>query len=599
MPRHPGGTVPSESAFADDPSTVLDALSDAIVIVDDRMVITGANRAAANLVGVDTPSLLIGQVGSDWVHEPDRLDAIERLSGYSAGEPTAPVSLRLERAYGSLVWVEVTGSVLAGPEARVALSFRNVDRRHQNDLDAARVVQRSHSLVSAALMLQVATPDVFDEALDAVLDGVGSALGAEVVAVHEVEFDGGSMALRSRWLGARTVVVPGAVPAHTAMLPQIPNWVNALNTAGVLSDIGARHPSVQAELSSIEPAFATGLTLALQPGERLLGALTVGLPPERRLSSDERDFVEHAAQILGVALHRLRSERVQVDSEAMFRELFEHSTAIMYLVDPVTLRITDANEAATRFYGYERSEMAGMDLHELTVHTRAELAALVEQVRTGDTSTTIVDQQQCLANGDTRTVEIHSTPVRLGHRVLDLAIVQDVTELRRAVARLERLTTTDELTGALNRGRFLHLVTEELHRSDRYGHALTLLLLDLDHVKGINDRWGHRAGDAILVAFARLCQGFLRSSDRFARMGGEEFALLLPETGLDEAAAIAERIRVATEQLTVPEIDSPHPTSVSIGGAQWRTGWNEDQLFAQADRRLYRAKQAGRNRFEA
>src|SRR5690606_23195792 len=150
------------------------------------------------------------------------------------------------------------------------------------------------------------------------------------------------------------------------------------------------------------------------------------------------------------------------ESEAMFRDLFENSSAIMYLVEPETLVLAEANEAAARFYGYTRQEMAGLALHKLTVHDHDELVKRVEAVRAG--GTTVIDERQVLKSGEERLVEIHSTPMRLGNRILDLAIVQDVTEQRRALERLEVLASTDDLTGALNRRRFLTLVAEEIER---------------------------------------------------------------------------------------------------------------------------------------
>jgi diguanylate cyclase (GGDEF)-like protein/PAS domain S-box-containing protein len=586
------------SSFADDPRTILDVFSDAVVVVDERLTITSANAAAANLVRADSPEDLVGQSGLEWVHEPDRIDATERLAALTFKASPAPVSLRLVRRDGSLVWVEITGAALPGGlgSTRFVLGLRNVDWRHEADLDAARVVRRSYALVTAALALQSSPPTELPDRLDEVVASVGQSVGARVVTVHEVEPDGAAITLRARWLG------PNAPAAHTQSRPdlislrELPNWVTALNSPRRVVEPSVDHPSYLVELRRIEPGLEAGLSLALAPSDRLIGSLTVGVSDDVELSSDERDFLVRSAQIIGVALQRVRTQQALMESEAMFRDLFERSSAIMYLVDPLSLRIAEANQAAARFYGYERSEMSGMDLHELTVHTRDELVRLVDAVRAG--GTTVIDEQQRLESGEIRTVEIHSTPMRLGNRVLDLAIVQDVTEQRRAVERLERLASTDDLTGALNRRRFLALVAEEIERCERYGRALSLLMLDLDHFKSINDSYGHLAGDAVLVAFSQECVEHLRTSDRFARMGGEEFAILMPEADLVDAAALAERIRAAVDELAVPELDGPPPCTVSIGGAQWDPGMTLDALFARADRMLYQAKQGGRNRFE-
>lgn len=588
------------SSFADDPRTVLDGLSDPVVVVDERLVITSANRAVANLIGVASPDDLVGQVGTDWVHEPDRLDASERLATFAQGAETPPVSLRVVREDGWLVWVEVTGSVISSPEdpLRVALSLRNVDWRHAADLDAARVVQRAHSLVSAALMLQGDGTGDISETLDAVADSIGSAVGVEVVVVHQVQRDGGSLALRARWVSSGRRRSVRDLPTRSVRLDRVPNWVAALNSSRAGAVIDDDHPAVRDELVQIEPAITSGISLALQPGERLLGALTVGFAPGRRLSSDERDYLEAAARIVGAALRRARAERQLVEGEASFRALFDHSSAIMVLIDPVTLRLADANEAAARFYGYEQHDMVGMELYELTVHTRTELAELVQ--RSGlRGSVVITDEQHRLVSGDIRSVEIHVTPVRFGGRSLELAIVQDVTGEHQAREELDRLRSIDELTGALDRRRFLRAATDEIDRATRNGNQLTLLVLDIDHFNLINHTWGHQVGDAVLVAFADLCRAHLRVSDTLGRTGGAELSVLLPDTGLDQAAALAERIRTDAGALMVDQFDEAVTCTVHIGGAQWEPDWTVDELFARADQHLLRAKQAGRDRFEA
>jgi diguanylate cyclase (GGDEF)-like protein len=116
---------------------------------------------------------------------------------------------------------------------------------------------------------------------------------------------------------------------------------------------------------------------------------------------------------------------------------------------------------------------------------------------------------------------------------------------------------------------------------------VSLLMLDLDHFKAVNDELGHIAGDTALVTFADSCRALLRENDEFARLGGEEFAVLLPETDLDGAVAIGERIRSAAEGNGV---------TVSVGAAEWEQGMSLDALYARADKMLYGAKQAGRNR---
>ena len=176
---------------------------------------------------------------------------------------------------------------------------------------------------------------------------------------------------------------------------------------------------------------------------------------------------------------------------------------------------------------------------------------------------------------------------------------RDVTEQERMTCELLRLSRTDPLTGAFNRRAFMEALEEEFDRAHRYRHPLTAMTLDLDHFKQINDQYGHAAGDKALKGFVAVISPELRSSDCFARMGGEEFAVLLPETALDAATPLAERLRVAVEGLSLSSEEGPFGLTVSIGLANLRdTDTSPDQILNRADRALYRAKAQGRNRVQ-
>jgi diguanylate cyclase (GGDEF)-like protein len=169
------------------------------------------------------------------------------------------------------------------------------------------------------------------------------------------------------------------------------------------------------------------------------------------------------------------------------------------------------------------------------------------------------------------------------------------TELQVQAAKLEELATTDALTGAYNRRRFNDLTLSEAERVRRYGHPLSLLLLDIDHFKRVNDRHGHEAGDEVLVVLAGLIRGEIRATDRLARWGGEEFVVLSPDVTLEGEAELAERLRAA---LAAHDHASVGKVTASFGVTQHRPGETPDQLFARADEALYRAKEGGRDRVE-
>lgn len=163
---------------------------------------------------------------------------------------------------------------------------------------------------------------------------------------------------------------------------------------------------------------------------------------------------------------------------------------------------------------------------------------------------------------------------------------------------IEQAARSDALTGLNNRRWFDDTFARQVKRCNEDGVPFCLLILDLDYFKRINDTYGHIAGDRTLVAVARVLDSQLRSTDMLARYGGEEFTLGLPNTKLDEAFAIAERLRRAIEFLALPFRSGeplPHLT-VSIGIAQMQAGQTPEAIYAAADAALYRAKDGGRNR---
>ncbi|MGW8251761.1 MAG: diguanylate cyclase, partial [Anaerolineales bacterium] len=155
---------------------------------------------------------------------------------------------------------------------------------------------------------------------------------------------------------------------------------------------------------------------------------------------------------------------------------------------------------------------------------------------------------------------------------------------------VQRIAWTDSLTGVYNRHFFNEILPREMERASRYGHHLSVLLLDIDGFKSFNDTYGHLKGDAVLKIIARLFTTQLRASDTIARFGGDEFVVILPETNRRRALAIAERIRSAVSART---FGSTH-LSVSIGVSAYRSGLTPEQLLDEADQDMYRRKNSAK-----
>jgi diguanylate cyclase (GGDEF)-like protein len=176
-------------------------------------------------------------------------------------------------------------------------------------------------------------------------------------------------------------------------------------------------------------------------------------------------------------------------------------------------------------------------------------------------------------------------------------MIRDLTDRKQIEDRLVALATTDPLTLANNRRAGDDRLAEAFGRWRRYGRAFVVLMIDCDHFKAINDRWGHDGGDAVLVALVRLCRQCVRETDVTVRWGGEEFLLLLPETGRDVALVVAERLRQTIEAANVERNGEFIKFTVSIGVSEPnQTDTCADDAVRRADRALYAAKSAGRNR---
>ncbi len=163
------------------------------------------------------------------------------------------------------------------------------------------------------------------------------------------------------------------------------------------------------------------------------------------------------------------------------------------------------------------------------------------------------------------------------------------------VDELARLANTDALTGLANRRRVTEVIDAELVRARRYGHAFSVILIDIDHFKRINDRHGHGVGDAVLVALAARAQEVLRDVDMLGRWGGEEFIVVLPET---DAAQTLGKARALCAHIAGRPLAGAHRISISCGVAGVQPGDGADTLLQRADRALYAAKNSGRNRAE-
>jgi len=162
----------------------------------------------------------------------------------------------------------------------------------------------------------------------------------------------------------------------------------------------------------------------------------------------------------------------------------------------------------------------------------------------------------------------------------------------------QQLALTDALTGAVNRHHFNEVLDQEIANVNNHGSPLSIMVLDIDHFKAVNDNYGHGVGDEVLVLFYQTCLEAVRSSDVVARIGGEEFVIIMPNTELNNAHKFAERLRKKIALLEINIAQNRISVTVSIGVSQWKSDFfiNAETFVAHADKSLYQAKNSGRNR---
>lgn len=177
-------------------------------------------------------------------------------------------------------------------------------------------------------------------------------------------------------------------------------------------------------------------------------------------------------------------------------------------------------------------------------------------------------------------------PIDLEHFLL--AIQKSVEESKKN----KILSMMDPLTRCFNRLKFEELLSSEIRRSERYNHPFSIILMDIDYFKNVNDYFGHQKGDGVLITISTIVQQRIRESDVFARWGGEEFFLLTPETNSRGAMVLAESIRSLIDSFAFPEIGS---VTCSFGVAEFSAGKSKQKLISEADQALYKSKRNGRN----
>lgn len=356
-------------------------------------------------------------------------------------------------------------------------------------------------------------------------------------------------------------------------------------------------------------------TFPVRQAGKVIALLVVYSTEANAFDVEEVTLLEKLSANLGQAAesiedhkHKEVLEQQLRRSEETFRTLFETVNQGVVFQD-TTGAILSANPAAERILGLTLAQLQGrtsMDPRWGTIHPDGspfpgDTHPAMRAIATGQPVVGVVMGILNPQKPDTVWIQTNATPVHnkaTGNLEYVYAIFDDISETVRLQKELLAQANRDFLTEVANRRHFFTLGQHELARAARYASSTALLMLDIDHFKTVNDTHGHAAGDAVLKAVAQLCKKALREIDILGRIGGEEFAILLPQTPGPMAHDVAERIRAAVQEASIPV--GPNGESirvtVSIGVSAQMAEATLDEMLHRADTALYQAKHSGRNK---
>ena len=501
------------------------------------------------------------------------------------------------------------------------------------------VVRRNRELHALNAVASAVNRSLSVEAiLEGALAGVVETLTLSAGCIHLLE-PGGQLRLRAvHGLGV-------GAEAGLALLPADTPWLrDAFKSDGALLAADASAIPGLASLATDSPRPVAVIPLVFQ--ERLLGACSLIGSRRQQFSQEDGTLFANIGRQVSVALENSRLYTETQRKAQEFEALYQVSRTMASTLDLQNI-LTRISETISGLLDAQAMSLMLLGPDGRTLSTVAGVNLFEDEGRSAgrerpgsNPSLVAVREKQPVAVADLGTDELYGQYLARASRrgfqafLAVPLIVQDRAlgcmnlymtkrhefgpeeiqllstfasqaavsiENARLFEETRQLAITDPLTGLANHRQFYTQLAREMRRAQRYRRPLTVLMLDLDHFKAFNDRFGHLAGDQALREIAGVLRHNARSVDILARYGGEEFAIILPETDLARAAAQAERVRVAVAEHVFhsPETRQEHRVTVSIGAAMLMPGTRKaEDLVGQADQALYRAKAAGRNRLE-
>lgn len=296
------------------------------------------------------------------------------------------------------------------------------------------------------------------------------------------------------------------------------------------------------------------------------------------------------------ALERKRIEEELLRSQKLVQSILDSIQAGIVIIDPADHKIIEANPVALAMIGAPAEQVLGSVCHKFICPAEVGKCPVTDLGQKVDNAERVL----LTTGGQKRPILKTVASVNLEGRERLIESFLDITALKNLQDELLTLSITDELTRIANRRHFMQIAAMEAKRTFRYGHPMSVIIFDIDHFKVVNDTYGHPAGDQVLRQMAQLAQHDLRDSDLLGRLGGEEFGIVLLETGLEEGVKAAERLRRKIADHVFVADDDKITCTISLGVAAFVPGVDDlESWLKRADKALYLAKDNGRDRVEA
>jgi len=276
-----------------------------------------------------------------------------------------------------------------------------------------------------------------------------------------------------------------------------------------------------------------------------------------------------------------------------FADIIDNSMSEIYIFDTEDIRFTYTNKEAQRNTGYTLEEMKNLTPVDIKPDLNKEdFMSVVEPLLNGSKESLIFETVHRRKNGQDYNVEIRLQLMKVEDKKQFVVTAHDISKRVQAEEMLHKLATIDSLTGTYNRHQTNEEIDIEIERASRYNVSFSLLMLDIDYFKNINDSYGHETGDYVLKEFSDVVMKGIRESDRFGRWGGEEFILVLPELNKEQTLHVADKLR---EDVASHRFEGVPQVTVSVGATVYSPGDGKKDILKRVDDAMYQAKKAGRN----